>query len=138
MGNDIIFGVKGNDTLNGDAGADTYVWAKGDGNDTIGETAYYETDTVVVTLKLTNLNPPDNVHSRDQGNLYVNITSSGEKITISGHFSSTSVYNYSLERILFADGRSWDKAKLDQVTSLASTIQESLGQVLPDIITGQD
>jgi hypothetical protein len=38
---DIIRGGAGNDTINGAGGTDTYLYARGDGNDTITETESY-------------------------------------------------------------------------------------------------
>lgn len=39
-GNDVLTGGKGDDILNGGLGNDTYIFNRGDGNDTIDETAY--------------------------------------------------------------------------------------------------
>jgi RTX calcium-binding nonapeptide repeat (4 copies) len=84
-GDDVLIGGKDADTLGGGAGNDTYVWAKGDGNDVINE--YDTTAGNIDSLKLSDLNPADVVLGRDQYNLYVTVVATGERITVSNHFS---------------------------------------------------
>jgi Ca2+-binding RTX toxin-like protein len=81
----VLIGGKDADTLGGGAGNDTYVWAKGDGNDVINE--YDTTAGNIDSLKLSDLNPADVVLGRDQYNLYVTVVATGERITVSNHFS---------------------------------------------------
>jgi Ca2+-binding RTX toxin-like protein len=103
-----FIGGKGADSLNGSTGNDTYVWAKGDGNDTISD---YDTATGNLdTLKLADLKAVDVQLSRDPSHLYMTVLSSGEKITITNQFSGAA---YKLEQIEFADGTKWNQAALD-------------------------
>lgn len=99
--NETILGGAGNDTLNGAAGHDTYVYAAGDGNDTINESVGSTTDVDV--LKLSGLNATDVILSRSGVNLLVKVNSTGDIITIDEQFYSQTA-NWGIERIEFGDG----------------------------------
>ncbi|TXG97842.1 MAG: VWA domain-containing protein, partial [Nevskiaceae bacterium] len=79
-GDDIITGGKGTDQLHGGSGNDTYIWAVGDGNDTIMETAGLK-DTLKITG--TDTNP---TLTRSGNDLIVTI--GGETITVKGQFET--------------------------------------------------
>jgi Ca2+-binding RTX toxin-like protein len=107
-----LIGGKGADTLSGATGSDTYVWAKGDGNDSINDYAYNQASDVD-TLKFIDVNAADVQISRSQYDLYVTVASTSEKITVKNYFSSDIYSNYKIEQIVFADGTKWATAALD-------------------------
>jgi Ca2+-binding RTX toxin-like protein len=109
-GNDTLTGGKGVDSLAGAAGSDIYIYASGDGNDTINDGTVSATD--VDTLKLTNLNASDITLSREGNDLKVKINSTNEVITVTNHFYSATDKR-GIEAIAFADGSSWNLATIN-------------------------
>jgi hypothetical protein len=130
-GQDLINGLEGNDTIvTGDGsdrviggtgadviwgtntsaatasnGSDTYVWATGDGNDTINDwgQSLLETDT----LELTNVASTGVTLTAVGTDLLVNITATGEVIRIDERFQNATL-GYGIERIVFSDGVIWN------------------------------
>ncbi|UJW73550.1 calcium-binding protein [Rhizobium sp. SL42] len=109
-GNDVINGTSvsdaeiraglGNDSLNGLAGSDTYVYRLGDGNDVITEVT---SGTDVDTLALADLNLSDIRFERPSSNMndvVIRILQNSETITLKNQFNQAG----GIERITFADG----------------------------------
>lgn len=94
-GNDILDGGAGNDILNGGNGTDTYIFAKGYGNDTINE---WGNDSSIV--KLNDINS-DEVTITDQwsSNLAVSINGTEDMLIISNFKWGQATYTFE-----FADG----------------------------------
>ena len=109
-GNDVYLGLGGNDTLNAAAGSDTFVYAKGDGSDYIDEESGSTSEIDV--LRLTNLVASEILLTHVGNDLMIKILATGHQIEIDQHFYSTTS-NYGIERIDFADGTSWDRAKIN-------------------------
>ncbi|KFK92700.1 MULTISPECIES: calcium-binding protein [unclassified Serratia (in: enterobacteria)] len=133
--NDILIGGKGNDTLQGFNGSDTYIFNKGDGKDVIWE---YNNDTLgkgdVDTLILNDINIDQLWFSRvkgsptDSDNLVISILNSTDQITIHHWFDNNkgAVFsNGKLESINTADGESLN---ISQVDDLVGIMQ---GRLLP-------
>jgi len=103
--NETLAGGLGNDYLRGNDGNDTYIYASGDGNDTVddqsGSTAQID------TLKFTNLNASDLTVSRVGVDLMVNVNATGQTIKVAYQFYSQAS-NYGIEKFEFADGSSWN------------------------------
>ena len=98
-GNDVLEGKKGDDYLEGGYGDDTYVWNVGDGNDTLR--SYSGKDV----LKIGEGVDPSKVEaSRDERNLYLTITETGEKLTLMNWYYHSSCR---LSEIRFSDGTVW-------------------------------
>ena len=96
-GNDILEGGKGNDKLNGEYGDDTYVYSKGDGNDTIRD--WQGSNTLI--FKDINKNEVDFIRSHNgSGDLLIKIKDTNEQISIFEFFGSSG----SLFDFKFADG----------------------------------
>lgn len=108
-GDDILIGGTGNDYLNGGPGSDTYVFAQGDGNDTIDDTR-----------------PSGSVNSIQLGagitqqNTFITTSANGLDIvvgfvdssdTISIRYMNISTSN-GVDQIKFADGSSWSSADI--------------------------
>jgi Ca2+-binding RTX toxin-like protein len=106
-GNDLINGGAGNDNLNGDYGNDIYIFNKGDGQDTISD--YDPTSGNTDTIRFgTDINPTDITLTRDLYNLYLSYSTT-DKITVQNWGYGTA---YQIEKVEFANGTSWDSAKL--------------------------
>ncbi|MCS3761248.1 calcium-binding protein [Bradyrhizobium centrosematis] len=132
---DTIFGDAGNDYLQGNDGSDTYIYRLGDGNDEIADRSGSVTD--VDTLKLADLNAGDVTVSRSGNALRVTVNSTGAVITVDDQFYSQTA-NWGVERLLFANGESWD---LPTITANAwfrgTSGNESLnGSSLADTLLG--
>ena len=117
MGDDTIIGGKGDDFIFSNNGAgsgnDTYIYAKGDGNDLIVEGNSPDTDVLI----LTDLTSDEVELSQSVDDLLIKIKATGEVITVAGHFSNRNGDNNAagtgLEYIRFADVQ-WDRAQIQQ------------------------
>lgn len=139
-GSDRLVGGQGADALHGGAatsgaftaaaanGNDTYVWAKGDGNDTIndGGQSRIESDT----LEFGDVVSTDVRLAKSGSNLVITIVSTGEVITVANQYLDAA-YRYGLERIVFSDGASWD---LSDILLRA----EMTGTAAANALTGSD
>jgi Ca2+-binding RTX toxin-like protein len=112
---DVIRGGLGDDVLRGNAGSDTYIYRRGDGNDTINETSGASD---VDTLRLVAINVADVSLNRTGNHLLIQVISSGETVKVQDHFISTT---YGVEQLLFADGTIWDRATILASTPIAGT-----------------
>nr|WP_242052639.1 calcium-binding protein [Sphaerospermopsis sp. FACHB-1194] len=113
-GNDSLEGGTGNDSLDGGSGNDIYIFNQGDGQDTISDwdTASGNTDTIRFG---TGINPTDITLTRDQDNLYLSYATT-DKITVKNWGSAS----YQIEKVEFANGITWDKAKLLTATFMGT------------------
>jgi Ca2+-binding RTX toxin-like protein len=102
-GDDHLAGLGGDDWLAGGDGSDTYVWWRGDGNDTIYDQG---SASNVDTLLLHGVAPSDVVISNDgSGNIDLTILSSGETLTL---VNETSGPEWGVEQVVFDGGVTWD------------------------------
>lgn len=117
---DTIRAGAGDDQIVISEGSDTVIYAIGDGYDVISDEsgALSEVDT----LKLVGLNPQDVEFSRVGDNLVVTVTQSGETITSVNFFKAGSVEGsiggWNVDRIMFQNGITWDKAAIAKVTAI--------------------
>ena len=117
----IISGRAGNDMITGSNAADVFLYASGDGSDTIFDYGTYSHSSVDDRLTFTDLNAADVTFSQNAGQDLVITTAGGDVITVTDHFVSNGYYD--IERITFADGTVLneqgirDKAVADQVAS---------------------
>ncbi|OAF14276.1 hypothetical protein AYJ54_42725 [Bradyrhizobium centrolobii] len=115
-GDDILVGGKGDDVFNGWSvgGNDTYIYAKGDGNDLIVEdNSPPDTDVLI----LTDLTSDEVELSQSVDDLLIKIKATGEVITVAGHFANryggNNTAGIGLEYIRFQDVQ-WDRAQIQQ------------------------
>ena len=147
-GADRLTGGKGVDLLWGGAsgvpaatnGNDTYVWAKGDGNDEIRD--WGQSQSEVDTLILSDVASTDVVLTQSKAagaDLIIRIVSTGEQITIDERFQDWSK-SYGIEEIRFADGVVWSLAEiLARATYEGTAGNDSLtGSGYADNILGLD
>lgn len=99
-GPDTIDGKGGDDRLNGDDGGDSYIYGVGSGNDTITE---WTDDTGTDIVKLVGLNTSDVLLSRDGGDLFIRINSSGETLKVGMQFVAGTG---GIEQLVFASNAS--------------------------------
>ncbi|MGY2172776.1 calcium-binding protein [Pseudomonas gingeri] len=78
--NDRLQGGKGNDLLQGGDGADIYVFAAGDGQDTINNFSATPDDTDVLSIE--GISTTNLWLSRDGNNLVIDVTGSDDRVTV--------------------------------------------------------
>lgn len=110
-GDDVLRGGEGDDTISGSDGHDTYMYSSGDGNDWISDSDGQgsETDTLV----LTDLNVSDVTFRRSGDNVVIRVNSTGHEIVLFDQFP-VGQEKVGIEKIRFADGTEWDKARSRQ------------------------
>lgn len=113
-GNDILVGGRGNDQLDGFEGNNTYVFARGDGQDTI--LSHDPTATKVNTISFAaGIVASDIVGARVDNDLVLQVLGSDDSITVKNHFGMTfDAFNgrvlrpWGIEQITFASGETWN------------------------------
>ncbi len=130
-GADTLQAGAGNDIMAGGQGLDTYVYARGDGNDIIRETTAESGDV----LRLTGITPQEVVLTRGVGEdleIVVRPTNpgggDGGRVTVRGSFLATNTTG--IESIIFDDGTQWSRAEFE---ALAERNVASGGN---DVLTG--
>jgi Ca2+-binding RTX toxin-like protein len=91
LGNDVLLGGEGSDELYGESGYDTYVWNKGDGNDTITDS-----DNTGAILFGAGVSPDEITVLRDEDRTIFAVRSGGSVTVTTG-----------LTEVKFADGAVW-------------------------------
>jgi len=105
-GNDTLNGGAGNDFLYGEGGADLYLFARGDGQDTIENASFDGAGTNDILAFADDILPGDITPSRSGRDLVLAINGSTDHARILNYFSSgTSV----VEQIRFANGTVWNE-----------------------------
>jgi len=137
-GDDVLEGGAGNDYLQGDAGSDTYVFGRGQGDDSVWNEAWGDIATID-TVQLVGLNPDDVIlrkegdYSSDgnSGQLVIIIRDTGERLTVQNHFGGLPESHDAIDQIVFADGTVWGAAEIGAAilasTAEADSIQGSSG-----------
>jgi len=104
----VFRGLEGDDFVSGDNGSDTFEWSLGDGNDSIFD---FGNVTEVDTLVLLDVNRSDVIFSRQNDDLLVTISTTGEVILVGNQFGTPIVSTFTavvrgngIEQITFADG----------------------------------
>ncbi len=130
---DIIQGGSGNDTLDGKGGSDTYLYARGDGHDSINEDPSYNS-AIVDKLVLSGVDPSA-----------ISFTRSGEAVTLviaetssgAGNGGSIKLVNgigtangRGIEQVVFDDGTVWSQADMRAMVLTAAATSGN------DTITG--
>ncbi|MEM7243589.1 MAG: calcium-binding protein [Pseudomonadota bacterium] len=114
-GDDDFVGGLGDDYLNGGAGNDTYVWSKGDGNDTIADYDYSDDHIDRLVLSDVDASDVELTRSNNGHDLFIKVVSTGEIIEIDqGFYKHTSYTTQGIEEIEFSDGTIWDFETITQ------------------------
>ncbi|UJP04803.1 MAG: hypothetical protein LZF61_08045, partial [Nitrosomonas sp.] len=123
-GDDTLQGGGGeNDSLRGDSGSDTYLYAIGNGNTSIDNN-----DTSVsrdVLRFMDDIKPTGVAVRRDSNNLLLTIKSTGKVITVANHFYDDSGL-YTLDAVEFSDGTIWDNTQIRQMVIQATAGNDNL------------
>ncbi|WP_422450650.1 calcium-binding protein [Endozoicomonas sp. ALB091] len=106
IGDDSLNGGRANDQLHGDKGNDSYIFAQGDGHDTITEYSS-GTDTDVIQLSESIL-PANTILLRQTDDLLIKIDGDAQSIRVRNYFNNDATSGYAVDRIEFADGTVWD------------------------------
>lgn len=112
-GNDVLEGGAGNDRLEGGAGSDVYVFARGDGHDTVSNND--STAGRFDSLKFADgINPADVTAVRMGDDLFLRLVDSDDTVTVQNYFRDDAMSSWRLDAVQFADGTSWsvDDVKL--------------------------
>ncbi len=165
LGDDTLDGGLGNDLLNGKEGNDTYLWIKGNGNDTIREwhsTEYSEFDTLV--LSDVNSNDIEIIRHPASDDIHIKILSTGEVITVTDHLQNSYQYQTTrphpgdgdpitvwrtgyrdtaagIEQIVFSDGTTWNLNDIvGQTRTLGDASSNNISGLLhsADVLEGSD
>ncbi|WP_161808066.1 calcium-binding protein, partial [Mesorhizobium sp. 1M-11] len=138
--NEVISGGKGNDTLNGAGGDDIYVYARGDGHDTIVE---YLNNGYDDRLVFTDINPADVSLVRNGNDVTIVIAESapgaGDGGSVLLRDTLNDRYGQGVDKVVFADGTTWIGADLRvKLLAQASTAGNDTitGFNVADTITG--
>ncbi|WP_323000750.1 calcium-binding protein [Denitromonas sp.] len=134
--NDLLIGGAGNDFLSGDAGSDTYVFGRGDGQDTVYN---YDIGASVDTIVLSGGLLPEEVSlSRMSDNLIVSIVGTTDKLTVQSYFNQDAAGPYVVDQIRFENGTIWDVATVKTLVLQATTGNDTLyGYATDDVLDGQ-
>lgn len=117
-GNDTLSGGAGNDVLTGGAGSDVYLFARGDGQDTLldKEWTLFDSDTLVIGQATR-----DQVWlTRSGNNLDISIVGTTDRVTVDGWFSST--FNR-VENIKVDGGKTLNASKVSALVSAMAAFQ---------------
>ncbi len=142
---DILNGKKGDDVLEGHIGSDTYVFAKGDGEDTIIEVDTVENNSIDTILLKEDIQENDVRIKRKGYHLVVEVIGEENqlfnRIIVQNHFANP--YG-TIEQIRFANGTVWTKEEIEEKaatiygTEQGETISLEPGDYRVDAGAGND
>ncbi|MCW9698052.1 calcium-binding protein [Avibacterium sp. 20-129] len=120
QGNSILIGEKGNDILRGNFGADTYLFSKGHGQDTIFEDGNYSNrEHDIDTLQFIDVNFDEVKFSRESNDLILFGYSENDSIRINKFYAHE---DYQIDRFTFADqALTRDELKNNSIMKLYGT-----------------
>lgn len=132
QGNDTLDGGAGNDQLVGYTGNDTYVFGRGDGEDTVfdQDATVGNVDVVQFAADIT----PDDISAERSGvTLTFTINGTTDRLTIANQFNSTADR---VEEIRFADGTVWTPATIPMLIRGTTANNNLVGTAGPDVFEG--
>jgi Ca2+-binding RTX toxin-like protein len=113
-GDDELAGGTGDyDYLLGGADDDTYIFNRGDGQDSI-----YDEDGVDAIQFGADIAPGDVTVTRDSDNLYLNLNNSGGRLVLQNWYTGAA---FQIEQVEFAGGTTWNAATLESMAVVAAT-----------------
>ncbi|KGM40739.1 hypothetical protein JY96_13665 [Aquabacterium sp. NJ1] len=124
-GDDTLYGGAGRDVMDGGPGADTYLFGRGDGQDTV-MAGWGDLPGVIDTVRLgSDISLADVDLSTQNGDLLITLFGSSDSVTLSGYF------NTPFDRtplITFADGLSLDAASAGNLADGTGVYQVGTSQ----------
>ncbi len=127
VGDDVLDGGAGNDVQVGDLGSDTYVFGQGSGHDMIQNhepEGMTSSDRILLKPEVTATDVELRVVTMDANgwsippSLQLRLKSTGETVTVLGHFDPNVWGEAAITTIEFADGTVWDQAEIERRTHL--------------------
>jgi uncharacterized delta-60 repeat protein len=109
-GDDTLTGGGGDDTLQGGLGNNTYLFARGDGRDTIAAFPDATAGKLNVLELAAGITPADLLVTRSGSDIVLAITGTTDSVSISEFFRDESPLNaYNpIQQVKFSDGTTWD------------------------------
>jgi Ca2+-binding RTX toxin-like protein len=136
---DTLDGGAGNDYLAGNQGSDTYLFGRGDGQDTIYNSHSIFGNRIdptpnkrdVLVFKAGVL-ASDVTVSRSGSDLVLKINGTTDQVSLSSYFAEdgTSIDGYTLEEVRFADGTVWDYLTIQAMVAPNSINGTSIAETL--------
>jgi len=137
-GDDILSGGADNDSLSGEAGNDTYLFGRGDGQDTI----YLDYDTSAGKMNVlqfkAGIAASDVVVTRLSTSLVLSISGTTDSVMAMNFFSGDNPSNASnpLQQVIFEDGTVWDLNTIKAKALVGNATDQTLkGYVSDDVIS---
>ncbi|WP_160016445.1 calcium-binding protein [Pseudomonas sp. 8BK] len=135
-GNDTLDGGAGNDYLTGGEGSDTYVFGRGYGQDVVNNFDRSPGSEDVIQLAADVL-PADVRLTRLQNKLILSIQGSEDTLTVEHFFESDATDGYQVDRVVFADGTSWNVETIKQLVQVGTDGVDNLyGYATDDVLQG--
>jgi Ca2+-binding RTX toxin-like protein len=139
-GNDTLDGGSGNDYLSGGTGADTYVFAKGSGQDTIynhdGEAVGTNADTILLGAGITTTGV---TLTRQADDLIISLNGSDDSMLVQSYFNTDGASSHVVENLKFADGTVWNVATIKTKVLTSTAGNDTLtGYATADTINAGD
>ncbi|WP_415755590.1 calcium-binding protein [Pseudomonas leptonychotis] len=135
-GNDTLDGGAGNDYLTGGEGSDTYVFGRGYGQDVVNNFDRSPGSEDVIQLAADVL-PADVRLTRLQNKLILSIQGSEDTLTVEHFFESDATDGYQVDRVVFADGTSWNVEAIKQLVQVGTDGADNLyGYATDDLLQG--
>ena len=117
-GNDTLKGGVGNDYLQGGYGADSYLFSRGDGQDSINN---YDDDGLgsqADSIQFgSGIAEADITATKNGSDLVLTINNTSDSIRVQYYFESSANTGYAIENIRFANGANWDINTIKQKVS---------------------
>ena len=123
-GDDLLSGGAGTDTLSGGAGSDVFLYARGDGADTISDTYGYEVIQFDASVA-----PQDVIIGQRNGGLAISVRGTPDGMAVTA--------SQTIELVRFADGSAVDVSNVSALPIIGTYYDDALvGGVAPDTIYG--
>lgn len=134
-GDDVLDGGQGADYLDSGAGNDTYIFHKGDGQDTI---ASYESNLEKHdSLIFQDLSANDVSITRQGSDLLFSVKQSTDKLIVQNHFAGVGKSGYEIDTVRFSDGVEWDMDAINAQALKGTDNDDTLnGYATDDSISG--
>jgi Ca2+-binding RTX toxin-like protein len=138
-GSNVLTGAKGNDYVSGGLGNDTYVFNRGDGQDTIdNKDLIAATDAVRFAG---NIIDTEVVAVKSGNTLFLKIKGTTDQIGISNYYAANTTLNgeaadYKIDKVEFSNAVTWNQAMIQtMVDRAANNKAPTLGTAVPNQVT---
>nr|WP_244958818.1 calcium-binding protein [Neisseria shayeganii] len=124
QGDDLLISGKSNESFTGGEGSDTYVFAKGFGQDTV-----YNYDVSAGrkdTIRFTDTVQSDFRFSRNNNDLVIAAKKGNDRVTVSSYFHQDASSGHQVDEIVFADGSKLDVAAVKVLVQQGSEGNDGL------------